>query len=93
MNVVKLPPQVSSRRFLSLGAVGWVYKIDDSIALKYPREPGCENFARAIEMFDTFEKNIPCPDISSKREVVSAFSNLSHLVATGTFFSARGLTA
>jgi len=63
MNVVKLPRQISSCRFLSLGAVGWVHRIGDCIVLKYPRQPGCENFAREIEMYDIFEKHTPCPDI------------------------------
>jgi serine/threonine protein kinase len=63
MNVVKLPPKVSSRRLLSRGDVGWVYQIDERIALKYPRGSSDRNFAQEIEMFNVFEKYPPCPDI------------------------------
>ncbi|XMA17232.1 hypothetical protein WAI453_010023 [Rhynchosporium graminicola] len=31
--------------FISLGAVGWVHKINDHIALKSPREEDCDKFA------------------------------------------------
>lgn len=63
MNIVKPPRAISSRHFLSLGAVGWVYKINDRIALKYPRQPGCAKFAHEIKMFDILERHSPPPDI------------------------------
>jgi serine/threonine protein kinase len=63
MNVVKLPPKVSSRRFLSRGDVGWVYQIDERIVLKYPRGSSNGAFAKEIEMFNVFDKYPPCPDI------------------------------
>lgn len=61
--VVKLPRQISSFRFLSAGAVGWVFKINDRIALKFPRQPGSTKFAHEIKIFNIFEKFDPCPDI------------------------------
>ncbi len=63
MNIANLPRQISSRQFLSRGAVGWVYKIDDRIALKFPREPGCANFAHEIKIFDILERHSPPPEI------------------------------
>lgn len=64
MNVITPPPRkISSHQFLSLGAVGWVYKINDRIALKYPRQPGCANFAHEIKIFDILERHSPPPDI------------------------------
>ncbi len=63
MNIIKPPREISSRHFLSLGAVGWVYKIDDRIALKYPRQPGCAKFAHEIKIFDILERHSPPPDI------------------------------
>jgi serine/threonine protein kinase len=61
--VVKLPRQILSFQFLSTGAVGWVFKINDRIALKFPRQPGCRKFGHELEIFDILEKSDPCPDI------------------------------
>lgn len=60
--VVKLPGKITAHRFLSLGAIGWVYQINDRIALKYARTPDSEELARENDMFDIFEKHHPpCP--------------------------------
>jgi atypical protein kinase C zeta type len=48
---------------LSGGAVGWVYKIDDRIVLKYSTNPDNENFRNEIEFFDILDRHEPCPDI------------------------------
>lgn len=61
--LTKLPPQLSSYRFLSIGAVGFVYQIDSCVVLKFPRDPNDERFSREIEIFNLFEKHSPCPDI------------------------------
>jgi atypical protein kinase C zeta type len=61
--LAKLPPQLSSYRFLSIGAVGFVYQIDSCVVLKFPRDQNDECFSREVEIFDLFEKHSPCPDI------------------------------
>lgn len=48
---------------LSLGGVGWVYKIDNRIALKYRRDPKCGQFEKEAAFFDILEKREPCPNI------------------------------
>ncbi|KAF2452532.1 serine/threonine protein kinase [Lineolata rhizophorae] len=51
--------------FISLGAVGAVYKINDRIALKIPREADRNKFAIEIATYDTLERHRPpCPDIA-----------------------------
>ncbi|KAG8170032.1 hypothetical protein KVR01_000777 [Diaporthe batatas] len=55
--VVKFPGQISAYLFLSRGAIGWVFQINDHIALKYARTPDSEEFAKENNMFDIFEKN------------------------------------
>jgi len=59
--IAKPPRRVSAHKFLSLGAAGWVYQIDDNIALKYAKDPGGEAFARESEIYDIFETYDPCP--------------------------------
>jgi serine/threonine protein kinase len=59
--IAKPPRRVSAYKFLSLGATGWVYQIDDNIVLKYARAQRSEAFARESEIFDIFEKHDPCP--------------------------------
>lgn len=61
--LAKLPPQLSSYHFLSIGAVGFVYQIDSCVVLKFPRDQNDERFSREMEIFDLFEKHSPCPDI------------------------------
>lgn len=62
--VVKLPGKISAYKFISRGAIGWVYQVNDRIALKYAREPDAEEFARENSMFDLFEKHrLHCPHI------------------------------
>jgi serine/threonine protein kinase len=55
---------VSRGEFVSLGAVGWVHKINDHIVLKSPREDDCEKFAHENRIYDAFELHLPCPDIT-----------------------------
>lgn len=59
--IVKPPRRISSYKFLSLGATGWVYQIDDGIALKYPRDQRNEAFARENKIYDILEKHDPSP--------------------------------
>jgi hypothetical protein len=58
--IAKPPRRVSAYKFHSLGATGWVYQIDDSIALKYARAKRSEAFARESKIYDVFEKHNPC---------------------------------
>lgn len=55
------PKAISAYHFLSRGAVGWVYRINERIVLKYAREPGCEAFARENRTYDLFAEHTPCP--------------------------------
>ncbi|KAI0096182.1 kinase domain-containing protein [Hypoxylon sp. NC0597] len=59
MALTTLPKKVSASRFLSLGATGWVFQINDHIALKYASTPGSISFEN--DMFNLFEKHTPCP--------------------------------
>lgn len=66
MATISQPPKsISAYRFLSLGAVGWVYQINDRIAVKYARERGSAEFAAENTMFDLFAatKHPPCPHV------------------------------
>jgi hypothetical protein len=63
MEVAKIPPLLTTHRFLSIGAIGFVYQIDSCIAAKYPRDQDDEAFSQEMDMFDVFEKHSPCPDI------------------------------
>ena len=40
--VVKLPGKISAYKFISRGAIGCVYQINDRIALNYTRGPDAE---------------------------------------------------
>ncbi|KAL1865922.1 hypothetical protein VTK73DRAFT_5006 [Phialemonium thermophilum] len=63
VQVIKLPGKISSYRFLSRGAVGWVYQINDRIALKFALAPVFHEFARENSMFDLLETHQPHPHI------------------------------
>ncbi|KAI1760983.1 kinase domain-containing protein [Hypoxylon sp. FL1150] len=61
MALTTLPRKISASRFLSLRATGWVFQINDHIAIKYAYRPGSIAFEN--EMFDLFEKHTACPYI------------------------------
>ena len=63
MGVIELPGKISAYEFISRGAIGWVYRINNRIALKYAREPDAEEFARENSMFDLFKKHPHCPHV------------------------------
>ncbi|KAL4876429.1 hypothetical protein BJY04DRAFT_223062 [Aspergillus karnatakaensis] len=63
MQLAKLPHRLASHQFLSVGAIGWVYRINDRIVLKYPRNTGDPAFSHELEFFDILEKHEICPDI------------------------------
>ncbi|KAE9970805.1 hypothetical protein EG328_006070 [Venturia inaequalis] len=54
----------SHGEFISLGAVGWVHKVNGRIALKSPREDNCDEFAHENKMYEIFGSHFPCPDLS-----------------------------
>ncbi|KAI0175798.1 serine/threonine protein kinase [Hypoxylon sp. FL1284] len=57
------PPKnlLSANHLISLGATGWVFRVNERIALKYAREPGSIAFEN--EIFDLFEKHAACPHV------------------------------
>lgn len=61
--VAVLPGKIPTHEFITMGATGWVYKLNDRIAIKFAREPDAEEFAKENSMFDLFEKHTPCPYI------------------------------
>ncbi|KAL2840804.1 kinase-like domain-containing protein [Aspergillus pseudoustus] len=63
MDLAKLPHRLASLQFLSVGAVGWVYRINDRIVLKYPKDTDDAAFSREIKVFDMLQKHDICPDI------------------------------
>ncbi|TID27067.1 protein kinase domain-containing protein [Venturia nashicola] len=75
---------VSRGEFISLGAVGWVHKINDHIALKSPRKDECAKFAYENEIYNIFGSHPPpCPDLSQSFLRVSA-GNFLALYTGGT---------
>lgn len=65
VRTIKIPGLLSCYKMLHAGATGWVYKIDDRIAVKYCSEPDkdYEGLKREMAFFDILEKHEPCPDI------------------------------
>ena len=63
MPIIKIPPSLTFYELLSGGAVGWVYKINDQVALKYPTHPDSEGFKKEMAFFDILERHEPCPGI------------------------------
>lgn len=63
MELAKLPRRLASHHFLSVGAVGWVYQINDRIVIKYPKDTDDTAFNREVRFFDMLEKHDICPDI------------------------------
>ncbi len=63
MALAMLPKRVSASHFLSVGATGWVYQINDHIIVKYARTPGSAAFKQENDMFDLFEKHAACPHV------------------------------
>lgn len=59
--VVRLPRRVSKSQFLSMGAISWVYRITESIVVKYPRDVGAGEIERENAIYDIFEQHTPCP--------------------------------
>jgi atypical protein kinase C zeta type len=59
--VVRLPRKVSKSQFLSLGAISWVYRINESIVVKYSRDVGSGEIERENAIYDIFEQHTPCP--------------------------------
>jgi len=55
--------QRARKTLVSLGAIGLVYKINDRLALKTPREAGNEQFAHELSIYDILEESPTCPDI------------------------------
>ena len=63
-NRIQLPPKISKTRFLSRGAVGWVYQITDHIVLKYARDTSSGKLEYENKIYDEFESHPPlCPHI------------------------------
>ncbi|KAG9230596.1 serine/threonine protein kinase [Amylocarpus encephaloides] len=54
---------VSRREFISLGAVGWVHKINNHIVLKSPREEDYDKFTHENKFYSILELHPPCPDL------------------------------
>lgn len=63
LQIIKVPPRLTFYELLSGGGVGWIYKINDRIALKYPTHPDSEGFKKEMAFFDILERHHPCPDI------------------------------
>lgn len=63
IQVIDIPRTISKHEFLGRGATGYVYKINDHIALKFAREPGSDQFARENVLFDLLAKHPPCAHI------------------------------
>ncbi|OAT13451.1 AGC protein kinase [Blastomyces gilchristii SLH14081] len=61
--IIKIPPRLTYYELLCGGAVGWVYRIDCRIVLKYPVRPNSDGFNREMAFFDILEKHEPCPHI------------------------------
>ncbi|KAK1485950.1 AGC/DMPK protein kinase [Colletotrichum cuscutae] len=82
MQRVSNPYRQITRRFISLGAVSWVYQIDDEIALKFPRQKKLREFVHENSIYDKFESHhSPCPHIIQsfyRTEVANFLQFLPH---------------
>jgi serine/threonine protein kinase len=61
-----LPPQIFKRRFISLGASGWVFQIDQYTAVKFAKTTASSELAREsaiFDIFDIFENHEPSPHV------------------------------
>ncbi|KAM5494866.1 putative protein kinase C [Microsporum audouinii] len=56
MSLIKQPPRLARYPFLSLGAIGLVYKIDEEIVLKIPRGNRSDAFLREIKIGGTLDQ-------------------------------------
>lgn len=63
MPLANLPSRVASHQFLSIGAVGLVYRINDRIVLKYSWETKVSAFTHELQILELLGKHRPCPDI------------------------------
>ncbi len=61
--VSRLPRKISKSQFLSMGAVSWVYRITESIVVKYPRDVDSDGLERESALYDMLERHMPCPHV------------------------------
>ena len=59
--VPPLPRKILKARFLSLGAISWVYRITEDIVIKYPRNVDSDELERENAIYDILEQHAPCP--------------------------------
>ena len=60
--ITPMPTQrMFKNKFLSRGATGWVFQIDDSITLKYARDGRSNIFQTEIIIYNMFNKHKPSP--------------------------------
>lgn len=63
MQRIHNPYRQITKKFLSAGAVGWVYQIDDKIVLKYPQRTKLSEFVHEKSIYDIFQNHEPCPHV------------------------------
>ena len=61
--VVRPPPRLFKKRFISLGATGWVYQVTEEIVLKSPRQADSGRLEYENTIYGLLEKHPPCPYI------------------------------
>ncbi|POR34529.1 Serine/threonine-protein kinase Sgk1 [Tolypocladium paradoxum] len=59
-SIIFPPRSITRRTFLSQGATGWIYKVEEGIVLKYPLT-GNNDLAKENTAYDIFEAHHPCP--------------------------------
>ncbi|KPM42299.1 hypothetical protein AK830_g4279 [Neonectria ditissima] len=57
----ELPSCITKFAFISRGATGWVFKVDDNIALKYVRKDRLNEFKKETDACDLFERHGSSP--------------------------------
>lgn len=57
----ELPSCITKLAFISRGATGWVFKVDDNIALKYVRKGRLNEFKKENDAYDLFERHGSSP--------------------------------
>jgi atypical protein kinase C zeta type len=53
----ELPPCITKLRLISRGATGWVYQVDEEIALKYTRKDRLKQFQNENNNYSLFERH------------------------------------
>lgn len=79
---VPVPRQISKGRFVSMGAISWVYKIADGIVIKYARNIDTDEVAREHAIYGLLKHHPPCPFVMQSFPRVLLANFLPHMAGS-----------